>query len=587
MMNPYDHHCLYFDRNGVYDTLSSVIPFCIRPQTSKKSNDEYKSCYGTEITFKQLKSIDVSIGDLFKWNSVIEIIDLYEKYILLSNLINDNEVYCNCSFPSQFGKFCEYIFNNYDLDDDYDERSFTTLYTNKGNTFNNEVRNQYSTYYIGIECQTKLDWRQICNGVVDCDNGEDEPFELCLQMEINQCNNETEFRCQNGLCIPISLAYDVEADCSDQSDGTNIYRSDFKIQILTECDDTRNLECDEFNHGWKQFSCGDGQFISYSDLTLKVDIKGKTCENKYHLKYLTNLFYSKNENQCWKIMICLTGFDYLYSNIKCSYDKIEQNIKQYCSNEYYFPPNSVVYSYVYLQYDKMNRLDWFNYTGPDYICYSKEYCQKNLSVGPTIFKNNLTCFYVNQTTFSWTNFHEYIIYVFNPCYSNFSTSLIFINDKMLYKCNLSEQSLSIYRVKDRIKDCYYNEDEDSNINLCLFNTNNQFKCLTNENECIQQSFLLDHQYDCSDGSDEYILERYGYCQYEDCPIHSKKRNFALIYRFDELCDNIINRHVFSIQSNETDETDCDYWPFTCYSPFTKCNRIWNCPNGIDEIDCRS
>ena len=64
-----------------------------------------------------------------------------------------------------------------------------------------------------------------------------------------------------------------------------------------------------------------------------------------------------------------------------------------------------------------------------------------------------------------------------------------------------------------------------------------------------------------------------------------KRNLPEIYRFEELCDNIVNRHLFSIESNETDETDCEYWPYTCYSPYTKCNRIWNCENGRDEIDC--
>ena len=107
---------------------------------------------------------------------------------------------------------------------DDDERSFTELLMNsRYDSSNEEMKIDYLTCYIGIQCQTNLfclDWRQICNGIVDCDYGEDEPFELCLQMELNQCNSEKEFRCKNGLCIPISFAYDIIEDCLDRSDGT-------------------------------------------------------------------------------------------------------------------------------------------------------------------------------------------------------------------------------------------------------------------------------------------------------------------------------------------------------------------------------
>ena len=53
-------------------------------------------------------------------------------------------------------------------------------------------------------------------------------------------------------------------------------------------------------------------FISYSNLTSKIDINDATCLNKGHLKYLNKLFYSKNPDECWNIMICLTGFNYLF-----------------------------------------------------------------------------------------------------------------------------------------------------------------------------------------------------------------------------------------------------------------------------------
>ena len=82
---------------------------------------------------------------------------------------------------------------------------------------------------------------------------------------------------------------------------------------------------------------------------------------------------------------------------------------------------------------------------------------------------------------------------------------------MFYKCNLSNSFISIYRLKDKNKDCYFNEDEDANLDLCSFNTNDQFKCLTNQSECIPQSLMNDNEYDCADGSDEYFQYEFELC----------------------------------------------------------------------------
>ena len=39
------------------------------------------------------------------------------------------------------------------------------------------------------------------------------------------------------------------------------------------------------------------------------------------------------------------------------------------------------------------------------------------------------------------------------------------------------------------------------------------------------------------------------------------------------------------ERNETDETECEQWE--CNNIYTRCNGIWNCLNGADEIDCNS
>ncbi|CAF1580370.1 unnamed protein product [Adineta ricciae] len=528
--------------------------------------------------------MNISIGDLFKWNAVIEMIDLYEKYLLLPNLVNENESYCQCSSLSQFGRFCQYTIADINFNADSDQQSFSRLVhgVRRQSHTNEKMETKYVTCYVGISCETNLlclDWRQICNGIIDCNQGEDEPFDLCLQMESNQCNTQTEFRCKNGLCIENSFTYDRQVDCLDGSDimpYANWYKN--------LCFQSMSFNCEEMNYQWKSFSCGNGYFIPYSKLTSKSTRMGVTCHNKRDVMFLKQIFSLYNENLCWKSMICLIGFDYLYSNLTC----LNQiNVEESCPDEFYFPPNSMIYSFVFFLYEKSNRTNWFDYSGPNYICYNETICPKKISKLPTIVKNNLTCFYVDQRVFSWENFYEYIIYLFRPCFSNYQSSL-FDDNKMLYQCELSNELISINRVKDRNKDCYWNEDEYSNINLCSFTLVDQFTCLTNKSDCVRWEFIGDEQYDCVDGSDEYKVDQSLDCHTKECIFHrDRKIEPPLLLNFDQLCDNIVNRFLFPSQTNETDETDCEYWPYTCKSVYTRCNQVWNCKNGEDEVNCPS
>ncbi|CAF3945990.1 unnamed protein product [Rotaria sordida] len=39
----------------------------------------------------------------------------------------------------------------------------------------------------------------------------------------------------------------------------------------------------------------------------------------------------------------------------------------------------------------------------------------------------------------------------------------------------------------------------------------------------------------------------------------------------------------SLNITETDETNCEWWP--CNNPYTRCDEIWHCLNGVDELNC--
>ncbi|CAF3924071.1 unnamed protein product, partial [Rotaria sp. Silwood1] len=104
----------------------------------------------------------------------------------------------------------------------------------------------------------------------------------------------------------------------------------------------------------------------------------------------------------------------------------------------------------------------------------------------------------------------------------------------LYQCANSSKCISKYRLNDGIQDCYENDDETGESH---FNKSNS----TIRNDPIIKSIW-------------YPL----------------------------LCDGYIDIGTNKIH-NETDETDCNWWP--CNNIYTRCNRIWNCHNGIDEINC--
>lgn len=88
-------------------------------------------------------------------------------------------------------------------------------------------------------------------GKMDCANGFDE--RRCDELEMNECNNETEFRCQNGHCIDKTFYLDGDYDCLDSSDefSNNYYSSRCGYQHSIQCS---NQICPS-----TLFSCGNGE----------------------------------------------------------------------------------------------------------------------------------------------------------------------------------------------------------------------------------------------------------------------------------------------------------------------------------------
>ncbi|CAF1456409.1 unnamed protein product, partial [Didymodactylos carnosus] len=107
---------------------------------------------------------------------------------------------------------------------------------------------------IKVEC---LDWREVCDGKIDCWHAIDESS-MCFELERNHCDNELEYRCRMGTCISKSFGFDIYPDCMDDSDevDTKVVTRRYSVRMFSS-----TIECGEHFCGHAQFSCNDGQCL--------------------------------------------------------------------------------------------------------------------------------------------------------------------------------------------------------------------------------------------------------------------------------------------------------------------------------------
>jgi len=140
----------------------------------------------------------------------------------------------------------------------------------------------------------------------------------------------------------------------------------------------------------------------------------------------------------------------------------------------------------------------------------------------------------------------------------------------VYACINSSKIISQHRLKDNIQDCLYGDDESYTESCSLNNTQHRFKC-TDKNKtivCLSHVLVGNIDENCADKSDENNLNGQ----------QSSKTRIS----FQTMCDGFTE--LLPIHgTNETDETECSYFP--CNNTYTRCDGIWNCLNGADEVNC--
>ena len=256
-----DYDCLFYDSRL----------FCRRPNDSLIIRESV--CNGTIWLMKDLKENNVTTDMLFDWLHPHDNVERYARFLQRSSSENDfmleNETLCNCS-ANNFGVNCSY------------QRA-------KESTIEGELlwqllspverRNEIVTCLVdGIRCNIGLlclEWRQVCDGIVQCEDGIDEAD--CHILEFHRCASN-EFQCRNGMCIPQEFLFDGTLDCIDKSDEQE---RDTIFDYIRTCSTKPKYDCDEQLCKKSEFACGDGQCIDWTNLFNDQ----KACDN------LRDVFY--------------------------------------------------------------------------------------------------------------------------------------------------------------------------------------------------------------------------------------------------------------------------------------------------------
>jgi hypothetical protein len=285
-------------------------------------------------------------------------------------------------------------------------------------------------------------------------------------------------------------------------------------------------------------------------------------------------------------MMCIARISPMLENINCIHfcedDACQRLIERNCPPLIYLPDVPVLFGHVYLVYTT----DYGVYSAtarlPRYVCYNEQFCPDlptNI-VLPTL--HNATCrlfrdlpdfeddFYPLST---WPRVVQRLHKVFWACRSIINDSSLFSNTSIMYRCNNMSKYISRNRINDEIRDCFDGDDE------YQFMTTEQMDSLKpkqNWHKCESGNIsIASHLVDRKHFYLVNMCDRYRSSFYRYIKTHIS---------FQTICDGFTELKPININGqDQTDETECEQWQ--CNNTYTRCDGIWNCLNGADEIKC--
>jgi hypothetical protein len=561
--NPLDVECFrHYESQSTFNSHSFIhqrfqmMEYCLRPIYEKSLTFDFINTRDKNYTFEELRHLNVTTKHLISWSSTFDLAEKYQYFLDKkdSSSISSELLYFKCK-RRWFGSRCQYSFEL-----DTTNRALMVL------SQASELKENYGphekviarTCYTNLQCDRGhgslmcLDWREVCNGRIDCLNGGEDEKE-CFQLEMNECGVD-EYRCHNGLCLSteVSTSENYLTDCLDRS-GTTLLNG-----YYSSCSRDSFFICEEHScqPGLRQFACGDGECVEDFGV----------CKNgRHHLLFESMSVQGNLSDECWLAMICLTKIKDHIDQVSCqkfiNLSKIFDSLEN-CDSLIQFPINPVLFDHIYFLYNTTNMqlMDMKLSFPPNYICYDEKRCD---FLQVTYRYENKTCRMAKQMGFksnvkytTWKSLIDTIKPYFNGC-SIIENNLSEYNS--LYCCQNSSKCISKHRILDGITDCYLNDDEEQFQLSCSLNDTHRWKC-PDENICYSPLFSK-----------------------KICNSTVSSRTLSDI-PFNQICDRIVHLLPEMINGeNYTDETECLSWP--CDNIYTRCNLFWNCADGKDEANC--
>ncbi|CAF1287381.1 unnamed protein product, partial [Didymodactylos carnosus] len=466
-----------------------------------------------------------------------------------------------------------------------------------------------------------LEWRHICDGITQCQNGADEID--CHHLEFHKCERD-EFQCRNGMCIPIEFAFDAALDCMDGSDEQQLNEL---YKRYYDCSKRSTFECDDRLCHKDQFSCGNGECVPWSSV-LNHNIG---CQNSRHLAYICEPYNptdsrSEQPGICKETMKpilpltntsnCLQTLRYLLqpNGVNLLSELAVKNMKGRCENHIIYSEQNAFFPGLKVVYNR-SRIEAF---------YSKpSNSQKRIAKAPDLyyFSGDIACDGISLSIHEkiWFNpqelkeftssypffplFHLICEKVMNKSASDRQTHKEQVPSltSLSYHCKNTSDRISLRRVNDGYIDCLYADDErhpDYPMTE-LF----RYRCqtVTSPSQYVSYSKLGDGVDNCADGSDE-ISKELRWSSFK-CDVNDAYA--CWVFQGDQFRENRIkdarfhfHRHCDSVwdSMDGQDEKNCLHW--ICDPGLYKCNRTgqcielkyfcdgeFDCDDGEDEINC--
>jgi hypothetical protein len=177
-------------------------------------------------------------------------------------------------------------------------------------------------------------------------------------------------------------------------------------------------------------------------------------------------------HSCWLAFMCVLRLQNLWVNQSyfelCERNICQQTIMKDCPELIPFPGGSLLYGQAFYVYAKDSISCGANMLPrPKFVCFKHKPCNAYLINISGFMFADAECYNLKDLSIvifpgrsSWLSQYVTPLLVFIlKCHSSINDDSVIRNRSTLYPCQNSSKFISSYRVKDGIKDCFYDDDE--------------------------------------------------------------------------------------------------------------------------------